>query len=281
MLIDGMEFCCIPPGPFFMGSDRSTDNKSHGDEQPEHQITLPLYFISLYPVTEAQFKEFVNTSEYEMQYNDYIRGSNDHPVVNVTWHDAIAFCKWMTDHWNSELPKGYAFVLPSETEWEKAARGGIEVLETPVIQSLADRLKMPEVARQAPNTEPQRKYPWKGEFDEGNANTSHHDFGSTTSVDRFHSGASPYGVRDLSGNIWEWTRSLWGQHPFRPSFKYPYNPADGREEIGASDNERRVLRGGSFLFDSKYARCSYRSKNTPYDKYRDFGFRIVASSFKL
>jgi formylglycine-generating enzyme required for sulfatase activity len=80
---------------------------------------------------------------------------------------------------------------------------------------------------------------------------------------------------DMAGNVWEWTRSLWGEHDESPTFKYPYRPNDGREDMEAPNNIKRVLRGGAFDNDHRIVRCACRSRNFPYGRGRFYGFRVV------
>lgn len=155
--------------------------------------------------------------------------------MDVSWHDALAYCRWLSQ------VTGKAVTLPSEAEWEKAARG--------------DRDR--------------REYPWGDNFDATRCNCSELGVGDTTPVGIFSNGGSPYGCLDMAGNVWEWTRSLYKV--------YPYNPVDGREELGASDDEGRVVRGGSFYNLDSNVRCAARVRYDPGSWIRYYGFRVVAS----
>ena len=117
------------------------------------------------------------------------------------------------------------------------------------------------------NPSPERRYPWNGEFDLGKANTGETGIGVTSAVGCFPAGASPYGVQDLSGNVWEWTRSLFK--------KYPYDAGDGREKL--DDPGARVLRGGAFYDNHGWVRCAFRFWYFPYFRYYSIGFRVVVS----
>ncbi len=99
----------------------------------------------------------------------------------------------------------------------------------------------------------------------------------TTPVGIFPGGASPYGCLDMAGNVWEWTRSLWGKDWEKSEFKYPYVVGDGRENLDASEEVCRVLRGGAFDLSANYVRCAARFRNSPNDWFRLIGFRVVAS----
>jgi formylglycine-generating enzyme required for sulfatase activity len=209
---------------------------------------LPTYYVSRYPVTVAQFRAFVEDSGYRVDERS-LNDPDNHPVRWVRWDDAVAYCRWLTKKlrdvggvseplrtWLQD--EGYQVRLPSEAEWEKAARG-------------TDG----------------RRYPWGADLDSNKANYRDTGIGDTSAVGCFPGGMSPYGVEEMSGNVWEWTRSLWKD--------YPYDPTDGREDPDAKDN--RVLRGGSWRPHRRCARCAYRSWDLPVGFSPDLGFRVVVS----
>jgi formylglycine-generating enzyme required for sulfatase activity len=249
-------FVEISEGSFVMGSE------AREREQPQHKLTLPTYYIARYPVTVAQFRAFVEDSGYEPRDSDSLRGVDNHPVRYVTWYDALAYCDWLTQklrEWE-KTPEplatllredGWVVTLPSEAEWEKATRG----------------------------SEDNRRYPWGKETDPNRANYDDTGIGTTSAVGCFPGGGSPCGAEDLSGNVWEWTRSLWGTSWSEPDFGYPYDPADGRENLEAGDDVRRVLRGGSFDYTAVFVRCAARGRWNPYFRLRNFGFRVVVAPF--
>ncbi len=271
-------FVEIPAGPFLMGSDPNRDQYAQEDEQPQHEVHLPTYHMARYPVTVAQFGVFVKDSGHKPEDERSLRGVPNHPVVRVTWYDALKYGEWLTGklrdvarqriaahNESTNEPAGEAALslwcglqdgrlrvtLPSEAEWEKAARG-------------VDR----------------RIYPWAGKFDPSNTNTIESGIGTTSAVGCFPNGVSPYGILDLSGNVWEWTRSLWGKDWEKPAFKYPYDPKDTeREDLKASPDIRRVVRGGAFDLSLRLARCAYRHWDAPDDWYYDVGCRLVVSPF--
>jgi len=243
----GQPMVWIPPGPFLMGSDKGKDPQAFDDELPQHRVTLPGYWIERYPVTVAQFRAFVEASGHKLQDPDSLKGPGDHPVLRVPWYDALAFCRWLSER------VGIPVTLPSEAEWEKAARG-------------TDG----------------RIYPWGDEPpDEGRCNFGGNVVG-TTPVGRYSpQGDSPYGCADMAGNVWEWTRSLWGEDWEKPDFKYPYDPEDGREDLEAGRNVRRVLRGGGFDYGERFVRCAARRRLSPLYWNGVYGFRFVASPVRL
>ncbi len=229
------EWLEIPAGEFWLGSENGRPN-----EKPLHQLFLDRFLIARAPVTNAQYHLFVQAAEYEApkhwEEGRPPKGKESHPVVNVTWYDALAYCRWLSQ------VTGKPLTLPSEAQWEKAARG--------------DKDK--------------REYPWGDTFDSTRCNTHQLGLGDTTPVGIFPNGASPYGCLDMAGNVWEWTRSLW-------EFGYPYNPADGRENLEAGTDVLRVLRGGSFSDDGNLARCAIRFHYLPWVGDFNFGFRLVVS----
>ena len=230
------EMVLIPAGEFLMGSDPAKDKDGSEREQPQHLLYLPEYSIGKTPVTNAQYLAFVQSTGHTPPEHwadgEPPRGKENHPVVNVSWYDAMEFCRWLTE------VTGKVYTLPSEAEWEKAARG-------------TDG----------------RIYPWGDKWDVTRCNTDEGGIGHTTPVDAYPLGASPYGVLDTAGNVWEWTRSLWKY--------YPYDAADGREDLDSEGG--RVARGGSFNSDRRSARCASRYGTYPDGGNLSLGFRVVVS----
>jgi hypothetical protein len=211
------EWATIPAGKFWMGEDNEI-----------RQIELREFQIARVPVTNAQYLLFIQDTNYDSpggwEENRPPKGKESHPVVRVTWFNAMKYCEWLSEK------TGKFITLPSDAEWEKAARS-------------TDK----------------RPYPW-GDWERYHANTDELGVGDTTSVGIFLEGASPYNVLDMSGNVWEWTRS---------------NYLDGNDASQFLDS--RVLRGGSFQDGSNFARCVFRAKNLPGFRYGNFGFRVVVS----
>lgn len=177
----GQKFVFVPPGPFKMGSSPADDELSSAAEQPRHTVNLPGFWMARYLLTTAHFQSFLAQSGYRPA--GQLERDNT-PVTNVTWFDALACCRWLADR------SGLPVTLPSEAEWEKAARG-------------ADG----------------RRYPW------GNQPPTPQlcNFSQITPVGQYSpQGDSPFGCADMGGNVGEWTRSQ-----FRP---YPYRPHAGRED---------------------------------------------------
>jgi formylglycine-generating enzyme required for sulfatase activity len=239
MTLEGMRFCYVPKGPFWMGEGK---DKEHLNEHLDDD-----YWIAQYPVTVAQYKQFVQGSGHTPKDPDCLRGLDNHPVVWVSWHEARAFCQWLTREWRTcgMLSGAWEVRLPSEAEWEKAARGGVQVPQAPLLRCPAEGWRGPVVAWRK-NDPLQRSYPWGNKEDTNRANYDETGINATSAVGCFPGGASPYGVEELSGNVWEWTRSLWGKDFTKPEFGYPYAPEDGRENLEAGDEVFRVLRGGSW-----------------------------------
>ena len=229
------EMILIPAGEFLMGSDPSVDKDAQPDEQPQHTVYLPDYYLAKTPVTNAQYAAFVQATFLQPIHWKGEKppgGKEDHPVVNVSWHDAIAYC-----HWLAEV-MGKPYRLPSEAEWEKGARG-------------TDG----------------RIYPWGNRWDVKRCNTWEGGQKDTTSVETYPQGASPYGLLDMAGNVWEWCSTLLRG--------YPYQPNDGREDLEGEGF--RVLRGGSWYGHLDLARCAFRNGRYPDLRLSVVGFRVAAS----
>ncbi|HEY9076216.1 MAG TPA: SUMF1/EgtB/PvdO family nonheme iron enzyme [Anaerolineaceae bacterium] len=258
---DLLGFVEIPAGKFWMGSDPKKGRQAQEDEHPVHQVDLPRYFIAKYPVTVAQFQVYCKEANYQPENPDSLKDLPTRPVRYVTWYEALRYCRWLTQTlktWDRTPPPlagllqdGWQVTLPSEAEWEKAARG-------------ADG----------------RIYPWGNKFAPDRANTAETGLGATSAVGCFPGGKSPYGLLDASGNVWEWTRSLWGSSPDVPDFKYPYHERQKeREDLSAGERVPRILRGGSFSSDARYARCAFRYRSYPDLRFSHVGFRVVLSPF--
>ncbi|HSF39565.1 MAG TPA: SUMF1/EgtB/PvdO family nonheme iron enzyme [Thermoanaerobaculia bacterium] len=231
----------IPAGSFLMGSteEQVKRGKAHEDETPQHLVELNEYWIGKYPITNAEYQSFLRESGHpspqEWSGTDYPEGKGGHPVVGVSWTDCVAYCRWL----NKKTGKRYN--LPSEAEWEKAARG-------------TDG----------------RAYPWGNRLDPQRRNSTKWRWGGTTPVGQYSpSDDSPYRIADAVGNVWEWTGSL-----YKP---YPYDPADGREEVGSRG--RRVVRGGSYIDSSGDVRCASRDRYDPDARGVNIGFRVVVAPF--
>jgi formylglycine-generating enzyme required for sulfatase activity len=219
----------IPAGPFVMGQD-----DGDREDRPAHEVDLPAYEIDKFEVTNADFAAFVEATGYESDgekldkkywLDSFKEGKENHPVVRVTWNDAVAYCEWVGKR------------LPTEAEWEKAARG-TEAL----------------------------RYPWGNEWDPSKANVKEAGLRSTAVVGSFGVGASPFGVEDMVGNVWEWTAD-WYQ-------AYPGNSAGDRYY----GEQCRVTRGGGWFDDEPQATTFNRNCGIP-DKTLndDLGFRCVRS----
>jgi formylglycine-generating enzyme required for sulfatase activity len=236
----------IPAGEFLMGTrggDLHTIARKYGFERryiarevPWHKVAVKEFEIGKYPVTNFEYRAFVQDTGHDppdhWEGGQYPEELGDHPVVYVTWHDAVAYCEWLSEK------TGQPYRLPSEAEWEKAARG----------------------------TDGQ-EFPWGDEWDESRCNTAQGGPGTTTPVGQYSPiGDSPYGVADMAGNVWEWCAD-WLE-------AYPGNPFPD-ENYG---ERYRLLRGGSWKDHRVGARCAYRDGDPPHYGDDRLGFRCARSS---
>ncbi len=220
---DDVEMVAVPEGEFIMGSD---DPEADDNEKPASKVFVGPFSIDKFEVTNARYLRCVESGVCTRPPN---RGYDDPTKINlpmtiVSWQQAAAYCRWVGKR------------LPTEAEWEKAARG-------------TDG----------------RRYPWGNTFEAERANVGY-SVGSPTPVGSYPKGASPYGVMDLAGNVWEWTSSL-----YTP---YPYDPHDGREDLNARGS--RVERGGSWYHPPWHIRTTRRTAiGHVYRRINDLGFRCA------
>ena len=222
---DGSVLVYVPPGEFEMGD-------GEGSDCPKHCVWLDGYYIGIYAVTNAQYQQSVQATGHRAPLNSRWNNSAyaDHPVTGVSWEDAQAYAKWS------------GLSLPTEVQWEKAARG-------------------------PGNT----KYPWGDEWDaercrhSGNCGSE-----QTCEVYGYPRGVSGYGCYNMSGNVWEWCED-------RYEDGY-YGASPGRNPRGPSGGSYRVIRGGSWRYVvARYCRAAYRNGDEPSNRDDDLGFRLARS----
>ena len=255
-----IEWCEVPAGEFFMGDDNDSWTR------PQHRLTLSTpYALSRYPITNAQYQAFVEDWGYTKQWQTCWSDEGwqwkeenaktgpgkyggefdlpNHPVVGISWYEAAAFCQWLTRRlWKIRvLSANQEIRLPTEAEWEKAARG-----------------------------EDGQTYTW-GNVDVTPEHTNYYDtgLGTTSTVGCFPRGTSPYGCEDMAGNVWEWCLDSWHDN-------YEGMPIDENAWIDGGDDNFRVLRGGAWESDPRHCRCAARHRNSPFSRLINIGFRIVA-----
>jgi formylglycine-generating enzyme required for sulfatase activity len=231
-LSNGMEFMCVPAGKFLMGS-----NNGDNDEKPQHAIDISYdYWMARFPVTNELYNTYAKAKEIKHLVPNWEK-KKDHPVTHVEWADAMAYCQWLNSLLKAKLPPGLVLRLPTEAEWEKAARG---------IDG--------------------REYPWGNTFDKNNCNTDEGNKGDTTPMGAYSpQGDSPYGCAEMVGNVWEWTSSWYESFPFSMKNMVDKEPAD----------DLRVLRGGSWDYFYDDARVSARNNAHPYEERDNLGFRMA------
>jgi formylglycine-generating enzyme required for sulfatase activity len=238
------DFVEIPAGPFTMGADPATDPRAFDNEKwsataGEGTVDLPAFFIGRHEVTVVQFAAFLQATGTKADAGT-TSAFPSQPVTFVSWPNAIAYCRWL----ESTLAKapgaagdrvraGWRVTLPTEAQWEKAARGG-------------DR----------------RAYPWG---DQPRKDRGNFEGTGVTAVGQFACPECPYGLADMSGNVWEWTSS-----PYQP---YPYDPSDDRANLDA--DALWVMRGGHFGDPARQVRTTTRGAADPGARRAFIGFRVA------
>ena len=247
----------IPAGDFLMGAQKEDpalpnkedpalpnyDPEAQDNESPVHKVRLSAYRIAKFPVTVAEFQRFVDAGGYtkkeywlvggfglHQEPGDWARQleNPDRPVAWVSWYAASAYAAWANCR------------LPTEAEWERAARG----------------------------TEA-RKYPWGNDApNPALLNFSDSAIGHATSVGTYPAGATPEGVFDMAGNVWEWCQDGYGD----------YKADDQVDPRGPAEGQSRVLRGGSWVFSALLCRSACRHEGRPGFRYTPVGFRVVSGA---
>jgi len=225
----GIQWIDIPAGEFLMGDNF---NEGGADEQPAHTVNLSAYKISRYEVTFAQYDAFC-TETNRNKSDDYGWGRDTRPVVDVTWDDAKAFCDWLSQKTGKNLH------LPSEAQWEKAARGT--------------------------GANP-GKYPWGNAIPSCDMTNYNNCRGRTMPAGSYPANASPYGVYDMAGNVYEWCGD-WYDAAY-----YAVSPRDN--PTGPGSGTKRVSRGGAWNNSAERIRCCYRDSTIPSSANNRMGFRI-------
>jgi formylglycine-generating enzyme required for sulfatase activity len=173
-------------------------------------------------------------------WNDPRYNHPSQPVVGICWYEARAYCAWLSQM------SGLPLRLPTEAEWEAAARGAAG-----------------------------RPYAFEGEWDPGLANTHDTHIRATTPVGVFPAGDSPEGLQDLTGNVYEWTSSAFGRDRVAPEHAYPYDPDDGREDPDRPDDVLRVSRGGAWASVQATSHAAFRGPLAPGDRNNQGGMRLA------
>ena len=253
VMFKGREYCYLPAGEAILGSrgERTEtlgktrrNQEEFATEVPQPRVPLSGFYLARHPVTNADYEIFIDETGYRIPYRDdvfselynwvretrtYPEGRADHPVVLVTWGDALAYCEWLGGR------------LPTEAEWERAARGSGG-----------------------------REWPWGDDWELGRCNTAEAGIFDTSLVGQFSpQGDSAEGLSDMAGNVWEWCTSLWSP--------YPYRHDDGREDVARKG--KRVHRGGAWDLPASIARSAFRGKADQDASGRTIGFRVAFSRF--
>jgi formylglycine-generating enzyme required for sulfatase activity len=258
-----LDMILIPPGTFTMGAPK-TEEYSSDSERPQRDVTLSLFFMGRYPVTQAQWRAIATLDPIQQELNpepSHFKGDN-RPVEQVSWYDTLEFCARLSRH------TGKNYRLPSEAEWEYACRAGTttpfhfgETISTDLANYDGKDEKYGAYGRGL-----------RGEYRR-----------ETTDVDSFKV-ANAFGLSDLHGNVWEWCLDPWHSN-------YEGAPTDGRVwderqehlyqnisknlDILLQDSRTRVLRGGSWDGNPRYCRSAYRYYLIPRLGYNYYGFRVL------
>lgn len=247
----GLELVWVAPGSFRMGS-----NNGDSDERPVHEVRISRgYWLGKHEVTNGEYQAFLKASGYDgrrdadgdylrhhRDWQEYASTAADYPTVCVSWNNSVAFCKWLTERERAagRLPAGYEYRLPTEAEWEYAARGGVQSRSF----TYAGSNRVDEVA-------------WYG----GNSDRKTHPVGGRK--------PNELGLHDMSGNVWEWCHD-WYQDS--------YSGLSGTDPAGPGSGSNRVNRGGGWIRGATLCRSANRCGDGPADAYFNLGFRVALAA---
>ncbi len=262
----GVEMVLVPAGEFTMGStdaeidyglelcQQATDSSSNcerswfEDEAPTNLQSMDAFWIDLTEVTRTQYQACVNAGACEAPSSSDYSTEPNQPINRVTWYQAQDYCQWRDAR------------LPSEAEWEFAARG-----PDGLIFPWGNELTGDEANHCDANCGEQT---WASGY--GYINEDHNDgYAVTSPVGSYPQGVSWVGALDMSGNVWEWTSTVY--------MNYPYTESDGREDLNLNSPDDLVLRGGSFSNSTRYLRAATRNRDIPDNEFISYGFRCVRS----
>lgn len=234
-------FVPIAAGDFFRGS-LPEEEDSQDDEIDGGKYSLDAFEIARFAVTNAEYLQFTVEVKHRapryFEQGNYPLGQGNHPVVEVNWHEAQAYVEWLNERDND-----HRYFLPTEAQWERAARG-------PALWQ---------------GRENRRRYPWGDGFEPSKCNVYESGLERTTAVGIFVDGASTEGALDMAGNMWEWCADWYDKNFFKKK----------TVEENKKEAEYKVLRGGSFVNYGDYARCARRNIYHPDDGYVIVGFRVA------
>jgi len=230
-LAKALDVVIISAGAFMMGSDQGQEN-----EQPIHRVWLDDFAIGRYPVTNQDYSVFLEQTGQPPPpfWSDAKFSALEQPVVGVTWDEAVAFCLWLAER------SGRPVRLPTEAEWERAARGGRDGASYPW-------------GDQPPSARPDLGY------------DLHHGGPARVGINE----PNGFGLYDMSEGVHEWCSDYYG-------YNY-YHSSPERNPQGPPSGQRRSSRGGSWRHKIKFSRCAARSSLPPSFKYADYGFRVAAT----
>ena len=237
----GPEMVVIPAGSFMMGSPPSEEGRSD-DEGPQHRVSVSRFAMGKYEVTFAEYDGFARATNRELP-GDRGWGRGNHPVINVSWEDAQAYAKWLSEQ------TGQTYRLPSEAEWEYAARAG-----TTGPFSFSGPISPDRVN-------------YDSSYSYGNSRKDSSGYRAKT-VEVGSLPANAWGLYEVHGNVWEWVEDCWHDN-------YNTAPTDGSAWTSSCDAGRRVLRGGSWDNSPWWVRSANRFGNTPTDRGYFLGFRLA------